>query len=99
MSAIAKARNSDPATSHEAADSVRNITDTQKVILHLLAQPMTDLELVETFYKAVNRNKLWASESGIRSRRSELVQQGKVLDTGAREKLASGRNAIVWRTV
>ena len=93
----AKARKSDPVTSHEAAASVGNITDTQKVILHLLNKPMTDVELVETFYKSVNRNNLWASESGIRSRRSELAQQGKVIDTGLREKLPSGRNAIVWR--
>jgi hypothetical protein len=94
----AKARKTDPSTSHEAAASVVNITDTQKVILHLLKKPMTDLELVQTFYKSVNRNVLWASESGIRSRRSELVQRGKVVDTGAREKLPSGRNAIVWRS-
>ena len=94
-----KARKTDPITSHEAAASVVNITDTQKVILHLLKKPMTDLELVQTFYKSVNRNVLWASESGIRSRRSELVQRGKVVDTGTREKLPSGRNAIVWRSL
>jgi hypothetical protein len=91
------ARNTDPETSHQAAASVRGVTDTHKVILHLLAKPMTDVELIETFYKSVNRQVLWASESGIRSRRSELVQSGKVIDSGAREKLPSGRNAIIWR--
>lgn len=100
MTAIrAKARKTDPATSHEAAATVVNITDTQKVILHLLKRPMTDVELVQTFYKSVRRDKLWASESGIRSRRSELVRAGKVVDSGAREKLPSGRNAIVWKAL
>jgi hypothetical protein len=95
----AHARKTDPTTSHEAAASVGNITNTQKVILHLLQKPMTDVELIESFYKSVNRSLVWASESGIRSRRSELVQAGLVADSGTREKLPSGRNAIVWQAI
>jgi hypothetical protein len=37
-----------------------------------------------------------ASESGIRSRRAELVDRGLVVDTGRRIRLESGRYAIVW---
>lgn len=96
---VAKARRTDPETSHQAAASVDNISDTQKVIHHLLRTPMTDVELVEAFYKAVNRNVLWASESGIRSRRAELVEKGLVADSGQRQKLASGRYAIVWKAL
>lgn len=37
------------------------------------------------------------SESGFRTRRSELVHMGLVVDSGARIPLASGRKAIAWR--
>ena len=37
-----------------------------------------------------------ASDSGIRSRRSELAATGLVIDTGDRKKMASGRMSIVW---
>ena len=33
----------------------------------------------------------------IRPRFTELLQDGKILDTGIRSKNESGRNAIVWR--
>jgi hypothetical protein len=43
-----------------------------------------------------HENKKYASDSGIRSRRSELVASGKIIDTGSRVKMSSGRNSIVW---
>jgi hypothetical protein len=91
---MALARNTDPATSHAAAESVRNITETQEYILRALTRPRTDVELVEAYqnYKTAPR----ASESGIRSRRAELVSRGLVIDTGDRVKLPSGRLAAVW---
>lgn len=97
------ARNTDPETSHEAASSVRNMTQTMQAILKLLTlKPMHDQELIK-FYEAQvrmgadERDFPRASESGIRSRRAELVELGLVKDSGAREQLASGRKAIVWR--
>jgi hypothetical protein len=92
---LAKARKSDPQTSHDAAESVKDITSTQSFILKALRKPMTDVALVAAYgaYKTAPR----ASESGIRSRRAELVALGKVVDTGRRVKLASGRHAIVWQ--
>lgn len=89
------ARRTDPSTSHEAAESVENLTATQKYVLEALVRPRTDLELVEAYgyLKLAPR----ASESGIRSRRAELVRSGLVVDSGERKKLPSGRRAIVWR--
>jgi hypothetical protein len=91
---MAHARNTDPITSHEAAASVNDITKTQEFILKALVRPRTDIDLVEAYrnLKLAPR----ASESGIRSRRAELVRAGLIMDTGERVKLASGRNAIVW---
>lgn len=88
------ARNTDPGTSHAAAGSVRNLTATQEGILKALNRPRTDVDLAEAYnnLRGVPR----ASDSGLRSRRSELVAQGLVKDTGSRIKLPSGRMAIVW---
>lgn len=90
----AKARRTDPITSHDAADSVDNITQTQSYVLRCLRRPRVDVELVSAYreYKTAPR----ASESGIRSRRAELVDRGLVIDTGRRVRLESGRYAIVW---
>lgn len=92
---MAHARKTDPTTSHAAAASVKDITTTQEFILKALRRPRTDVALVEAYrnYKTAPQ----ASESGIRSRRAELVALGKVVDTGNRVKLASGRHAIVWQ--
>jgi len=92
------ARITDPQTSHDAADSVRNLTGTQKAIALLIeSEPMTDEALV-TAYNLLAGLDLApvASPSGIRSRRAELVTRGVIKDSGMRQKLASGRHAIVW---
>lgn len=34
-----------------------------------------------------------------RPRRGELIEQGRVVDSGATRKMPSGRNAIVWMAV
>jgi hypothetical protein len=96
----AHARNTDPATSHAAAASVLDITQTQFVILNLLKNAMTDYELVDLYGVARAYDEEFvprASESGIRSRRSELVDRGMVLDSGLRETLPTGRKAILWQ--
>jgi hypothetical protein len=94
------ARHTDPQTSHEAAESVLNITSTQDAILTLLSiEGMTDVQLIDSYYRLarVSDGKVpMASESGIRSRRAELVKQRLVIDSGDRQKLPSGRQAIVW---
>lgn len=87
------ARLTDPETSHEAAESVTNITPLKQEILQKLMTPMTDRDLYALLFTS---SRLIVTESGVRSRRAELVQAGLVKDTGARQKLNTGRNAIVW---
>ena len=89
------ARTTDPETSHEAAESVTNITPLKQEILQRLMTPMTDNDLIALLR---NSSRLIVTESGVRSRRSELVQAGLVKDTGKRERLNTGRSAIVWGT-
>lgn len=88
------ARTTDPTTSHEAAESVSNVSETQKYILKALNHPRTDPDLADAYLNLKGAPK--ASLSGIRSRRAELVARGLVKDTGDRVKLESGRRAIVW---
>lgn len=94
---MAKARLTDPSTSHLAAASVQNVTDTQKHILKALKRGLTDNDLLVAYRNL--RKAPMASDSGIRSRRAELVALELVEDTGKRVKLPSGRHAIVWKVV
>jgi len=96
-----KARRTDPDTSHQAAASISNITETQRAIYYLLlAKPTSDVDglrvyrLAETHAIAPR-----VSESGYRSRRAELVSLGLAKDSGNRVKLPSGRFAIVWEAI
>lgn len=91
---MARARNTDPITSHLAAKSVRDVTATQEYVLKALRRARTDVELVEAYNNLKTAPR--ASDSGIRSRRAELVRRGMVIDTGKRVRLDSGRYAIVW---
>ena len=92
-----QARRTDPQTSHDAANSVKNINKNKKAILVLLRKHQSDMQLVANYSKLVRQNKApRASESGIRSRRAELVRLGLVKDTGKRDKSASNRQMIVW---
>ena len=92
---VAKARKTDPKTSHDAADSVDNITATKRHILKMLRTPKCDDQLLVMW--KTSKGAPEASESGIRSRRAELVREGRVVDTGKRIVLRSGRSAIVWK--
>lgn len=98
-----RARRTDPLTSHQAAQSVseKTLTTVKKGILKLLAQkPMCDETLFDEYCTWACGNadfgQRFPSPSGLRSRRSELVDEGLVIDSGQRVKMRSGRNAIVW---
>jgi hypothetical protein len=91
-----KARATDPITSHEAAETVTNLTATKRAILDLLKLPATDEELVNR-YQSIARVGLapMASPSGIRSRRHELHTAGYVQPIDYSKSL-TGRRAILW---
>ena len=91
----ARARRTDPETSHEAAASVRNIRGSQVRVINLLKAygPMTDEKLVTFAYHA------GMSPSGIRTRRSELVAKGLVEYAGYKQVMSTGRMARVWKAV
>lgn len=96
-------RELDPSTSFEAARSLKteNITKTMSGILDILRNaPRHDEGLVQS-YNALSIHHIvpFASDSGIRSRRAQLVELGLVEDSGQRVKTASGRSSIVWQVV
>lgn len=98
----ARARATDPGTSHAAAASVSETgAGKLRARVHFLLQtigPMHDVKLCDAYHER-ERILGWpsATDSGIRTRRSELVTAGHVADTGDRVRLETGRHAIVWR--
>lgn len=101
----AHARNTDPSTSHAAAASVTGIRDSQIAVLACLQtfgshHGLTDEALAMVYSVGVDQHE-WPeqSDSGLRTRRKELVTRGLVRDSGRRERLLSGRSAIVWEVV
>lgn len=95
--ASAHARRSDPFTSHAAAASVLDLTATQRYILEAFGNGngFTDDELIK-YYGSTYGLVHPASDSSIRSRRSELVDMGKVMDTGSTRPTPFGRASTVW---
>jgi len=95
---VARARATDPDTSHEAARSVSNLRLSQESVLKVLRLiPMTDVEMARIYHSSIDVP--LQSDSGLRTRRKELVDLGLVRDSGHRRKLPSGRSAIVWEVV
>jgi hypothetical protein len=96
-----RARRGDPSTSWDAAASVEELTirETHRALLDLLeAEEGTH----EALWARFQRDRLWrewpdSSVSGFRTRCRELVDAGLVEDSGRKERLGSGRWAIVWR--
>ncbi len=94
----AVARADDPETSWAAARSVGAVTEKRAAVLNVLRNfppGLTDHQLVQ-LYASWHPN-VPQSESGLRTRRSELVELGLVVDSGQRVRLPSRRMATVWR--
>jgi hypothetical protein len=92
-----RARATDPPTSHAAAASVNasGLTDRQVAVLLLFREvgQMTDEE-VEHHYG--EHGGPVQSDSGLRTRRHELVDLGYLAETPLRRPTVGGRQAIVW---
>lgn len=86
-------RASDPDTSRDAAEGLRNVRATHHFVMAALARsPMTDEQIADRAWA----DEVEVSPSGLRTRRSELVEAGYVRATEKRLPLASGRLGIVW---
>lgn len=91
---FARARASDPDTSHAAAASVDNMSKTRLAILDVLRTwgPTDDEMIRKLVLTRIGRG----TPSGIRTRRSELVALGLVRDSGKRAETVTGRQAVLW---
>ena len=97
MTNRARARATDPWTSHSAADSIADVTPLQYRLLQCfdVEMAMTDEELVQVYARTWGIT--WpATDSSIRSRRSELVGMGQLLPTNETRKTKAGHKSIVW---
>lgn len=99
---VARARRTDPEESHEAAKSVTELTERQDALLdclRIIGRPMTDPDLA-VCYRAGQKTHNWPeqSESGLRTRRAELVKRQLVEKTGT-TRLKTGRSAGLWAPV
>ncbi len=98
---FARARTTDPATSHQAAASVsrRAMTRGRAAVLTVFRTlgPMTDEALLGVYdTKNIEPHQ---SESGLRTRRSELVKMGLLRDSGRVQANRNGRMCTVWEMV
>lgn len=96
-----RARTTDPVTSHLAAASVENLTESQNAVLWMVKSlgPLTDEALVTYYAGRMGRPGFPnQSPSGIRTRRHELTEAGLVEGSGV-GSTRSGRKAVLWREV
>ena len=98
----AHARTTDPITSHEAATSITvdQLRKSQRSVYDCFAlniRGMADFEL-EALYKIDRKSHGWPkqSDSGIRTRRKELVDAGFLEDSGRTARTLSGRRSVIW---
>ena len=97
----AVARSGDPQTSWDAAHSITSdkIRKSQAAVLKVIRDygPMNDSTLLQA-YRSIYRTEEFPqqSESGLRTRRSELVEKGLVYATGKLAVMPSGRSSIIW---
>lgn len=98
-----RVRSTDPVTSAKAIEPVTEVSLNRKQqsvleALRRLGGRACDQELVYQYQMHMPDLPL-QSESGLRTRRKELVTQGRVADIGLRVYTESGREAIVWSLV
>jgi hypothetical protein len=96
----ARARTTDPQTSHDAADRVNSegSTEMKRHILEILRDGERSDEELQEAYEFRHGE---VSPSGLRSRRSELVKEDHLVEAspGKTATTRTGSSAIVWRLV
>lgn len=100
----ARARATDPDTSHSAAEGLGDLSVRQRDVWRCLNDngPSTDEELVGRYAEGVSVGLyIRQSASGLRTRRCELGDEtpALVVDTGDRKPTTMGNRATVWRAV
>ena len=95
-----QARTADPDTSHAAVPARHRRELQKRAILTLLTDigPMTDHELTYQYQQRRTREGWPATQpDGVRKRRAELKNEGRVYDTGQRSGFAVGHApSIIW---
>ena len=96
-----RVRPADPATSHAAAAAVTraNVTEVKAAVLALFRRhgPMAYHEWIPKYFRLAAEHEAPAhSESGLRTRRSELVQDGLLRDSHRTTPTLGGHQAVVW---
>lgn len=96
------ARNSDPDTSWEAAESVEHLRQRQLAVIACLRElgPSHDEAWTGHYLRFWSRRE-WPEQSisGLRTRRSEVAAKGMIKNTGRRASTAAGRGSIIWEVV
>lgn len=92
----AKTRANAAKTSKRAAASVQRMTRKRQDVMATFRRfgALTDEQLVSVYGQMDDVAD--QSESGLRTRRSELVKMGLLCDTGQTRRIRSGRMAVVW---
>lgn len=98
-----RARRGDPETSHWAAEGITGLRESLQAVWWVLAKygPAVDYDLVRYYVEAMAENDIpMQAESGIRTRRDELVKLGYVRWTGRwSPHPETGNDCRVWEAV
>ena len=103
MQHTARARRTDPATSHEAAAHAQTRSTTLRTnvydTLTRNRHPFTLADAVTHYYIRAARGEVpYASDSGIRTRVSELMRDGLITPTGQTVKINGRRHRLLELT-
>lgn len=94
----AHARPTDPPTSHQAAASLGDLRDSQHAVLNLFTKYGAGISDEHLIWRAREKG-VAQSDSGIRSRRAELVDLGFLRHTGQYGRTAAGRRTQLWQRI
>jgi hypothetical protein len=89
----ARARNTDPETSHKAAEAIEPHTATIRRQVEAFAHQRGDEGFID---EDLSRAFEAENVSSYRTRRAELADQNIILDSGRRRQNEGGRECVVW---